>query len=68
MAAAEAGENTDGRGAGFWNACYTLKGRRDASAAFLGDDPAESGAMVQMVVGPDKLVGRLLLFGRQAGV
>ena len=55
-------------GASFWNACYTLKDRRDASAAFLGDDPAESGAMVQMVVGPDKLVGRLLLFGRQAGV
>jgi len=42
--------------------------RRDDSAAFLGDYPAESGAMVPMVVGPDKLVGHLLLFGRQAGV
>jgi hypothetical protein len=50
------------------NARYTLKGRRDASAAFLADYPVESGAMMPMVVGPDQLVGHLLLFRRQAGV
>ena len=50
------------------NSRYTVESRRDASAAFLADDPAESGAMMPMVVGPDQLVGHLLLFGRQAGV
>jgi hypothetical protein len=45
-----------------------MESRRDDSAAFLGDDPAGSGAMVPMVVGPDQLVGHLLLFGRQAGI
>src|SRR5712691_2622011 len=35
---------------------------------FLGDTPAESGAMVPMVAGTDQLVGHLLLLGRQAGI
>jgi len=50
------------------NSAVNGKAAGSTRRLFLGDAPAESGAMVPMVAGTDQLVGHLLLLGRQAGV